>query len=948
MASKTRSKKESSAVKTPERKNAEEKLKASESRYRRLFEAAKDGILILDADSGQIVDVNPFLRNLLGYTIRELLGKRLWEIGTFKDIVASKAAYRKLLNKEYVRYENLPLETKDGRPVKVEFVSNVYLVDEKKVIQCNIRDITERKRIEEALRESEERYRDLFENAEIGMYRTKLDGSAVLAANNKLAEIIGLPKEEILSSPTFIHWENPGDREEMVRQLTQKGSILDYEIRLIDKNGEVKTCLCSGKVFKEQGVFEGSLVDVTDRKRAEEKVKEAKERLSHFVNSAVDQIYQFDSEMNLIEANPPALKMLGRKREDAIGRHALELSPNLKKTGRYGQYLEVIRTGKPFLAEDVIPLAPFKKMYLTVRSFKAGNGLGIIVTDITERKRAEEKTARHQTTVNAINAIFKKSLTRESEEDLAETCLEVAQELVGAKFGFFGEVNSEGKFDTLAISSPGWSECNMPESQAASVIKGMEIRGMQFLPLKDGESRIFNEPSSHPDSVGIPEGHPTITNLLAVPLKQSSKVIGQIGLGNKEGGFDAHDKEAIEALSAAIVETMMRNRTETALEKAKATLHTAMNQSQAGIAIADAEGQIEYINNAGIEIGGEEKDKLAVSINEYVSSWKRYHLDGRPLKHDEFPLAKAIMYGETNSLELLVKRADKDIVVWTNAAPILDSSGNLTGAVAVFLDVTERMKAEKRIKEYSERLEEMVGQRTKELREAQQELLLKERLAVLGQFSGSISHELRNPLAVIDSSAYVLVMKLKDADEKVRTHLERIRASVENATNSIQSLLSLTHMKKPALNKYDLVSITSDSIENTNIPREVKVVDDFPENEVYVDADREQLRMALKNIVKNAVDAMQGEGTLSVAIRRTKNGQAELLLGDTGPGIPKENLNRIFQPLFSTKANGIGFGLSIAKMVVENHEGTIQAHSNPGKGTVFTVRLPLSAGNREE
>ncbi len=135
-----------------ERKKMEEALQVSETRYRRLFETAQDGILILDADTGEIFDINPFLIEMLGYSHEALLGKRLWEIGAFRDIEASRAAFLELQSKGYVRYEDLPLETRDKRHIDVEFVSNVYSVNHKRVIQCNIRDITQRKRVEEERR----------------------------------------------------------------------------------------------------------------------------------------------------------------------------------------------------------------------------------------------------------------------------------------------------------------------------------------------------------------------------------------------------------------------------------------------------------------------------------------------------------------------------------------------------------------------------------------------------------------------------------------------------------------------------------------------------------------------------------------------------------------------------------------------------------------------------
>ncbi len=136
--------------------NAVEELRISEIRYRRLFETARDGILILDAETRKITDVNPFMSELLDYTREEFVGKELWEIGLLKDEEASAAAFRELQEKQYIRYEDLPLENKHGGKWEVEFVSNVYTEDNRQVIQCNIRDITERKRAEEKIRQLNE------------------------------------------------------------------------------------------------------------------------------------------------------------------------------------------------------------------------------------------------------------------------------------------------------------------------------------------------------------------------------------------------------------------------------------------------------------------------------------------------------------------------------------------------------------------------------------------------------------------------------------------------------------------------------------------------------------------------------------------------------------------------------------------------------------------------
>src|SRR5208283_4928292 len=133
-----------------ERRKAEALLKDSELRFRRLFETAQDGILLLDFKTGQITDVNPFLIKMLGYSHKEFLGKKLWEVSPFKDAIESKANFLELQRKGYVRYEDLPLEARNGKPLEVEFVSNSYNVDHTKVIQCNIRDITSRRKAEDA------------------------------------------------------------------------------------------------------------------------------------------------------------------------------------------------------------------------------------------------------------------------------------------------------------------------------------------------------------------------------------------------------------------------------------------------------------------------------------------------------------------------------------------------------------------------------------------------------------------------------------------------------------------------------------------------------------------------------------------------------------------------------------------------------------------------------
>jgi len=178
------------------RKAAEGSMHESELRYRRLFESAVDGILILDADTGKVVDANPFILDLLSYSLSECTGKMLWQIGLFKDIESGKTAFQELQTNKYFRYEDLPLQTKDGRRIDVELVSNLYEVGGEKVIQCNIRDITERKRVEIKLQDSEERLRAIFDGALDGIALVNQETMQFAETNPGLRNMLGYSQEE--------------------------------------------------------------------------------------------------------------------------------------------------------------------------------------------------------------------------------------------------------------------------------------------------------------------------------------------------------------------------------------------------------------------------------------------------------------------------------------------------------------------------------------------------------------------------------------------------------------------------------------------------------------------------------------------------------------------------------------------------------------------------------
>ncbi|MEO7529878.1 MAG: PAS domain S-box protein [Sediminibacterium sp.] len=251
------------------RKNAEEASKASELKYRRLFESAKDGILILDAETGKITDVNPFLIDLLGYSYNEFLGKELWQIGLFSDVAASKEAFLELQKNKYIRYKNLPLKNKDGRIYNVEFVSNVYPVNDEKVIQCNIRDISDRILADTVIMESEARYKQIVENAHEGICIIDENNNNAFI-NQTLARMLGYEVEEMIGKSIFNSMAEE-ERISMAEHMAKRKSGISeqYEFKLRRKNGEsVWTLIGTSPIIKDN-VYKGSLamvLDITERK----------------------------------------------------------------------------------------------------------------------------------------------------------------------------------------------------------------------------------------------------------------------------------------------------------------------------------------------------------------------------------------------------------------------------------------------------------------------------------------------------------------------------------------------------------------------------------------------------------------------------------------------------------------------------------------------------------
>jgi len=374
-------------------KQAEEALREARDYLEKLFNYANAPIIVWNPES-RIVRFNHAFEHLTGYKDEEVIGRKLSMLFPEASLDESLNKIQDTLSGEYWESVEIPILCKNG-DIRVALwnSANIYAEDGTALLSTIAQgtDITLRKQAEEALRESEEKYRSMMESMDEAVYicssdyRVEYMNPAMVKRTSWGA--IGEPcYKAIHELDEKCPW--------CVHDKVQQGESLETEIVSV-KDGR-SYHISQSPIFHEDGSISEMTIfrDITERKKADEALRESQERLSSFMDSATDGFILFDSELNYIDINKSTLEITGLDRKEFIGKNVLDVVPNLKETGRYDKYKEVIKTGAPFLIPDLIPHAKFGIKHVEVKAFKVGDGLGIIFTDITDRVQAEEEKRR--------------------------------------------------------------------------------------------------------------------------------------------------------------------------------------------------------------------------------------------------------------------------------------------------------------------------------------------------------------------------------------------------------------------------------------------------------------------------------------------------------------------------------------------------------------------------
>jgi len=873
-------------VESKESAKNQHNLEASELRYRRLFETAQDGVLLIDFYSGMIKDVNPFLIEMLGYSKENFLKKHLWEVGVFKDIAASKDNFKTLQEKRFVRFEDLPLQTKTGKKINVEFVANAYKVDGETIIQCNVRDITERRKAETLLEESENRFRQIFENGHFGIVLTN-ENFKFIRANPSFCRMLGYTEKELLSKKfaDITHPDNVNEDIENVKLLfAGKRSVYRTEKRYIRKDGGVVWGNVVVSVVRNADksflYFLAMIENITKRKLTEHLLIEGNQMLNQAVETIPSRIFWKDRNLNYLGSNTLFARDAGKRSpEDIVGHTDYEMGWAKQAELYRKDDAKVISSGKAKIKYEEPQTTPDgKTIWLETSKIPLRNSEGQVMgilgtyTDITERKKIEEDLRKSE---DKFSKIFESS--------------PYALAITRIKDGKFLDVNKA----FTALSGISREEALSDSSVGLGVWSNVKDRDMMIDQLKAKgfiESREF--PFRTRDR-GVVYG---LYSARLIELNNEPYILSSIA-----------DLTEIKRAEQQVIE--LKNRNDAIL--------TSIGDA---VFAVDQDGKVLLFNEAAEKLTGIPAKKVIGKKYYKVISFLTEN-EEKPVGDFVSEVIKRNKIIKNLNHTLIITKSGIKIPVANSVAPIRKETGDVVGCVVSFRDIsTER-----------------------EIDRAKTE------------FVSLASHQLRTPLTAINWYSEMLI---SEDNGKLNTKQKEYTNETYKASKRMISLINaLLNVSRLETGNFVIEPTPLDLVENAKSciselqsqisKNRIEFTGNYDSNLDKVKADPKLTSIIFQNLLSNAIKYTEPGGKVSLTIGKDQNAIL-IKVADTGVGVPKYQQDKLFTKLFradnarNIDPDGTGLGLYIVKSIVDGSGGKVWFESNPGKGSTFSVSLPLT------
>jgi PAS domain S-box-containing protein len=885
-------------------------------RLRLLLETMAEAYFETDLD-GRLTFCNHALCKLLGRPYQELAQTRIAAHLTPESTTLLQAALQEVLATAQ-SCPRMALTLLSKEEAQIDAQSAFHLLRDPSGNPAGfggvMLDVTGNNAMQKALQESEDKYQNILESAPYSISVFKASDGSYVQVSKGFCEYTGFKVEEVIgrtAKELNLHLSEEDERS-VITALQRDRKIDRLEMPFQTKDGRVIDVIMSARPirFNGQACYLSIATDVTPIKEAQKALAQSEESYRTILDTAPYAItISRIADEKYIHVNDAFCERTGYSREEVIGHTTTELNLYIDKKDRQRMFESLRAKGRVDGMEISYRLkdGTTTDALMSARAiyFKGELCLLFISTNITDLKNVQRALAESEESYRAIleTAPYSITVTRISDLTYVQVNRSFCQRTGYSK----DEVVGRNAMDLGLYVDPNDREQFLESYRHNGRVDGMEMR----FKTKDGrviESLLSARPIRFKND----------ECLLVISADVTAQKEIQRALSEREQKY----RNILSNMEEGYWETDLRG-TLTFANEAEARIHRCSIQELTGK------------NNRSFS-----KPETYTKIYQIFNQVYR---TGAPAKVFDYELQR-----EDGSWA----------VIELSASLRRDESGKPIGFFGISRDVTEKKRTERELEKYRQHLEEMVLERTQALEAAQKELVKREKLAVLGQLTATVSHELRNPLGVIRSSNFYLQRRVENKDEKVNKHFKRIEEQVAQCDAIVADLLEYTRGRTASMVLADMRPWINDIINQFNELEPIPILRDLSGTLPLVSHDPEKMRRVLINLLDNAFLAIKDKqgnhnGNVPAAFSPLVkvmayhgNGHVVMEVQDNGVGMNEETRQRAFEPLYTTRARGTGIGLANVHKIVTEHHGSILLISEPGQGTTVRIQLPCPAERR--